>query len=176
MGLVWSGGSTNLCWMAPTCGRVLVVEQDGAVYSCDHFVTPEHRIGNIATSSLAELVDSPVQRMFGDAKRNHLPRQCHACSWLDVCNGGCPKDRFAVTEDDEPGLNYLCDGLRKFFAHAEELLRRIVELRRQGRKPAAIMARLRADAQALWRGVGRNDPCPCGSGRKAKHCCWDKRP
>ena len=176
MGLVWSGGSTNLCWMAPTCGRVLVVEQDGAVYSCDHFVTPEHRIGNIATSSLAELVDSPVQRMFGDAKRNHLPRQCHACSWLDVCNGGCPKDRFAVTEDDEPGLNYLCDGLRKFFAHAEERLRRIVELRRQGRKPAAIMARLRADAQALWRGVGRNDPCPCGSGRKAKHCCWDKRP
>ncbi|MGI6632429.1 MAG: anaerobic sulfatase maturase [Bacillota bacterium] len=175
MGLVWSGGSTNLCWMAPTCGRVLIVEQDGAVYSCDHFVTPEHRIGDIESSSLAELVDSPVQRSFGDAKRDRLPRQCRACAWLDICNGGCPKDRFASTEDGETGLNYLCDGLRRFFAHAEEPLRRIVELRRMGRTPAAIMAQLRAEAQARWRGVGRNDPCPCGSGRKAKHCCWDKR-
>jgi uncharacterized protein len=175
MGLVWSGGSTNLCWMAPTCGRVLIVEQDGAVYSCDHFVTPEHHVGDIESSSLAELVDSPVQRSFADAKRDRLPRQCRACAWLDICNGGCPKDRFASTEDGQTGLNYLCDGLRRFFAHAEEPLRRIVELRRMGRTPAAIMAKLRAEAHARWRGVGRNDPCPCGSGRKAKHCCWDNR-
>jgi uncharacterized protein len=176
MALVWSGGSANLCWMAPTCGRVLIVEQDGAVYSCDHFVSPEHRIGDIVTSSLAQLVDSPIQRAFGDAKRDRLPRQCRACAWLEVCNGGCPKDRFVVAQDGEMGLNYLCDGLKKFFAHAEEPLRRVVELRRQGRTPNAIMADLRAEAQARWRGVGRNDPCPCGSGRKAKHCCWDKRP
>jgi uncharacterized protein len=176
MGLVWSGGSTNLCWMAPTCGRVLVVEQDGAVYSCDHFVMPEHRIGDIMTSSLAELVDAPVQQSFGYAKRDRLPRQCLTCSWLDVCNGGCPKDRFAVTGEGEAGLNYLCDGLRKFFAHAERRIRRIVDLRRMGRKPPEIMAQLRADARERWRGVGRNDPCPCGSGRKAKHCCWDRRP
>lgn len=176
MGLVWSGGSANLCWMAPTCGRVLIVEQDGAVYSCDHFVTPAHRIGDIVNSSLAELVDSPVQRSFGDAKRDRLPRQCRDCVWLDVCNGGCPKDRFAVSEDGEPGLNYLCRGLRKFFAHAGERIRRIVELRRMGQRPPAIMAQLRAEAMARWRGVGRNDPCPCGSGRKAKYCCWDKRP
>ncbi|NLA61565.1 MAG: anaerobic sulfatase maturase [Firmicutes bacterium] len=176
MGLVWSGGSPNLCWMAPTCGRVLIVEQDGAVYSCDHFVTPEHRIGDITTSSLAELVDSPVQRSFGDAKRDSLPRQCRACAWLAVCNGGCPKDRFATTEDGEAGLNYLCSGLMWFFTHAGERLRRIVELRRLGQKPPAIMAQLRAEAQARWRGIGRNDPCPCGSGRKAKHCCWDNRP
>ena len=176
MALVWSGGSANLCWTAPTCGRVLIVEQDGAVYSCDHFVSPEHRIGDIATSSLAELVDSPIQRRFGDARRDRLPRQCRACGWLEVCNGGCLKDRLAISDDGGTGLNYLCDGLRRFFAHAEGPLRRIVELRRLGCKPPAIMAQLRDDARARWRGVGRNDPCPCGSGRKAKHCCWDRRP
>jgi len=176
MGLVWSGGSANLCWMAPTCGRVLVVEHDGSVYSCDHFVRPEHRIGHILSASLAELVDSPVQREFGDAKRDRLPTKCKKCAWLDVCNGGCPKDRFATTEDGEPGLNSLCAGLRKFFAHAGPQIRRIVELRRLGKKPPEIMAQLRADAMERWRGVGRNDPCPCGSGKKAKHCCWDKRP
>jgi len=176
MGLVWSGGSANLCWMAPTCGRVLVVEQDGSVFSCDHFVRPEHRIGDILSFSLAELVDSPVQRSFGDAKRDRLPAKCRACPWLDVCNGGCPKDRFTVAEDGEPGLNYLCAGLRKFFAHAGPQVRRIVELRRLGKKPPEIMAQLRAEAMERWRGIGRNDPCPCGSGRKAKHCCWDKRP
>lgn len=176
MGLVWSGGRPSLCWMAPACGRVLVVEQDGSVYSCDHFVRPECRIGDIVSSSLAELVDSPVQRSFGDAKRDRLPRQCRACQWLNVCNGGCPKDRFAVAEDGEPGLNYLCAGLRRFFAHAGPQIRRIVELRRLGKKPHEIMAQLRADAMERWRGVGRNDPCPCGSGEKAKHCCWDKRP
>ena len=231
MALVWSGGSANLCWMAPTCGRVLIVEQDGAVYSCDHFVSPEHRIGYIgasssgtfatpssgdtatsssggfgassagdadssssgdvstsylgnvvippsgdfAASSLGALVDSPVQRRFGDAKQDRLPQQCRTCTWLAVCNGGCPKDRFATAEDGEFGLNYLCGGLRKFFAHVERPLRRIVELRRLGRTPAAIVAQLRAESQARWRGVGRNDPCPCGSGRKAKHCCWSKR-
>lgn len=191
MALVWSGGDANLCWMAPTCGRVLIVEQDGAVYSCDHFVAPEHRIGcigtsssgdvgtsasgGIATSSLGALVDSPIQRRFGDAKRDRLPRQCRDCTWLTICNGGCPKDRFDTAENGGSGLNYLCAGLRKFFAHAEQPLRRIVELRRLGRTPAAIMAELRAESQARWRGIGRNDPCPCGSGRKAKHCCWSKR-
>jgi uncharacterized protein len=166
--------------MARTCGRVLIVEQDGAVYSCDHFVSPEHRIGDIATSSLGALVDSPVQRRFGEAKRDSLPGQCRACAWLAVCNGGCPKDRFARAGDGdgdgEPGLNYLCDGLRRFFSHAEQPLKRVVELRRLGWTPAAIMAEQRAQWQARWRGVGRNDPCPCGSGRKAKNCCWDRRP
>ncbi len=174
--LVWAGGSANLCWMAPTCGRVLIVEQDGGVYSCDHFVALEHRIGDIATSTLGELVDTPAQRRFGDAKRDRLPRQCRDCAWLAVCNGGCPKDRFAYTEDGEAGLNYLCGGLRRFFAYAEQPLKRVMELRRGGAAPDAIMAELRAESKARWRGVGRNDPCPCGSGRKAKHCCWSRRP
>jgi uncharacterized protein len=174
--LVWSGGTTNVCWMAPTCGRVLIVEHDGGVYSCDHFVTPEHRIGDMETSSLNELVDAPIQRRFGDDKRDHLHTQCYSCSWLMVCNGGCPKNRFALAEDGEPGINYLCSGLRKFFAHAEKPLRKITERMRQGLSYEDIMAELRAESLVRWRGIGRNDPCPCGSGRKAKNCCWSERP
>jgi uncharacterized protein len=176
MSLVWSGGTANLCWMAPTCGRVLIIEHDGGVYACDHFVTPEHRIGDLETSVLSALVDSPIQRRFGSDKRDRLPAQCCSCSWLMVCNGGCPKDRFTLAEDGEPGLNYLCSGLRQFFAHAEQPLRQVMERRRRGLSPEAIMAELRAELQVRWRGIGRNDPCPCGSGRKAKDCCWPQRP
>ncbi|ATW28455.1 anaerobic sulfatase maturase [Candidatus Formimonas warabiya] len=176
MALVWSGGTASLCWMAPTCGRVLIVEHDGGVYSCDHFVTPDHRIGDIETSPLSTLVDVPVQRRFGNDKRTRLPEQCRFCAWLEICNGGCPKDRFALAENGESGLNYLCGGFRQFFTHAEQPLRQIMQLRKRGLTPNAIMAELRAESLARWRGVGRNDPCPCGSGRKAKHCCWSKRP
>jgi uncharacterized protein len=175
MSLVWAGGTANLCWMAPTCGRVLIVEHDGGVYACDHFVTPEHRIGDLETSLLGELVDAPIQRRFGDDKRDRLPAQCLSCSWLMVCYGGCPKDRFALAEDGEPGLNYLCSGLRQFFAHAEQPLRRVIARRRRGLSPETIMAELRTESLVRWRGIGRNDPCPCGSGRKAKHCCWPQR-
>jgi len=172
---VLAGGSASLCWMAPTCGRVLVVEHDGAVYSCDHFVTPDHRIGDLASDALHELVDGPEQRRFGSDKEALLPAQCRTCAWLPLCNGGCPKDRFAEAQDGEPGLYYLCSGLRDFFAHAEQPLRRVTELGRRGLTPAATMAELRAESLARWSGIGRNDPCPCGSGRKAKNCCWSER-
>ena len=173
---VWSGGTAGLCWMAPTCGRVLVVEHDGGVYSCDHFVMPEHRIGSIEASSLGDLMDLPEQRRFGSAKRDALPAQCLACPWLDLCNGGCPKDRIAMSETGEPGLNCLCQGLRQFFAHAEKPLKMIIRMKNSGVTPEAMMTRLRAEAKTRWKGIGRNDPCPCGSGKKAKNCCWDRRP
>jgi uncharacterized protein len=176
MMLVWSGATANVCWMAPTCGRVLIVEHDGGVYSCDHFVTPEHRIGELETSPLSTLVNAPIQRRFGDDKRDRLPRQCLSCSWLTVCNGGCLKDRFATAEDGEAGLNYLCSGLKNFFAYAEKPLRKVADRMRQGLKSEVIMAELRAESLVRWRGIGRNDPCPCGSGRKAKNCCWPQRP
>ena len=162
------GGAPGLCWLAPTCGRALVVEADGGVYSCDHFVRPEYRLGEVA--NLAELADSPAQLTFGDAKAN-LPDRCLACPWLVMCNGGCPKDRLGW-----PGLNILCDGLTAFFAHAVPELRDVVAMANAGKTSPAIMATLRAARQEKWLGVGRNDPCPCGSGRKAKNCCWPKRP
>lgn len=176
MSLLWLGGTANLCWMAPTCGRVLIVEHDGSVYTCDHFVAPENRIGDIETSHLGGLIESPKQRQFGLDKQERLPSPCRSCNWLSICNGGCLKDRFAFTEDGEKGLNYLCNGLRQFFAHAERPLKKVIELRKRGLPPEQVMAELRAELLAKWRGVGRNDPCPCGSGRKAKNCCWLKRP
>jgi uncharacterized protein len=176
MQLVWGGGAASACWMAPVCGRVLILEHDGNVYSCDHFVTAEHLIGRIGESPLGDLVDSETQRRFGEDKRDKLPAQCRSCRWLTVCQGNCPKDRFAVAEDGAPGLNYLCRGLKSFFAHAEGPLRKVMRGRSSGQRPDAIMARLRAELAERWKGVGRNDLCPCGSGLKAKHCCWEHRP
>jgi uncharacterized protein len=173
---VWSGGEAALCWMSPTCGRALIVEQDGGVYACDHYVTPDHRIGDIHASDLGDLADSPVQRRFGDDKRDKLPALCRSCPWLAVCNGGCPKDRVALSDDGEPGLNHLCSGLRRFFAYIQPAAKLISLLSGQGYAPEAIMGELRAYMQSRWKGVGRNDPCPCGSGRKAKNCCWQRRP
>ena len=165
-----AGGQAGLCWMAPTCGRVLVVESDGGVYACDHFVNPDHRLGEIAGCDLGDLVDSPAQTRFGQAKQTSLPDQCRSCPWLRFCNGGCPKDRFPYA------LNHLCAGLARFFAHAVPRLEQIRALSQRGLTPTVIMADLRAQALTRWQGVGRNDPCPCGSARKAKQCCWSKRP
>lgn len=182
---MYAGGSPTVCQLAPECGRVLVLEHDGAVYSCDHFVDAAHRLGSLgasgagaedATGDLGAMVEAPEQRAFGLDKREGLTAQCRACPWLAVCNGGCPKDRFGVAADGEPGQLYLCGGLRRFYAHAEARLRRIGAGRRRGERPEALMTAFRGEAAERWRGIGRNDPCPCGSGRKAKACHWDRRP
>lgn len=171
---VWEGQGPLLCLMAESCGRVLVVEHDGAVYSCDHYVRPEYRLGNLRSAHLGTLVDSEAQLRFGQAKREALPSQCRACPWLRACNGGCPKDRVGVTDAGEPGLNHLCGGLRAFFVHADPYLRRMAVLGRSGW--ATVAADVRAADRARWHGVGRNDLCPCGSGLKVKRCCWPMRP
>jgi uncharacterized protein len=176
MSLVWMGGSPSVCWMSPTCGRVLIIEHDGGIYSCDHFVNRDHYIGNLASSPLSELIDSKVQRRFGENKQRLLPQQCCSCAWLEVCNGGCLKDRFAIADDGETGLNYLCDGLRRFYSHAEKPLKQVIRQRKAGKSTEAIMTGLREETRKRWKGIGRNDPCPCGSGLKAKNCCWDLRP
>ena len=173
---VRAGGSAGLCWMSPECGRALIVERDGGVYSCDHYVFPEYRIGEIGAVNLGDLADSPTQIRFGEGKRSSLPSLCRSCPCLTVCNGGCPKDRFARSEDGEPGLNYLCEGFRRFFSYTQPAVNLVNALAKRGIHPEAIMANLRERLSVLWKGVGRNDPCPCGSGRKAKHCCWTKRP
>ena len=171
---VLAGGAPGLCWMAPVCGRALIVEMDGGVYSCDHYVTPEHRIGDIYSSHLGGLADSPAQLRFGQNKRESLPGRCRACEWLAVCGGGCPKDRFAPSDGGEPGLNRLCGGLARFFAHSRPVMAEIIARNKNGQPPETIMAALRARELARWKGIGRNDPCPCGSGKKAKFCCWAK--
>ena len=171
---VTSHGHGSLCVSAETCGTVLVVEHDGSVYACDHFVDADHRLGSVRTDELIDLVGSPAQVAFGRAKRDALPTTCQRCPVLQFCRGGCPKDRFIVTEDTEPGLNYLCEGYRRFFGHARENLERMGELVLAGARPSSIMGELAADDARRARSfqlAGRNDSCPCGSGRKYKHCC-----
>jgi len=174
--VIGAGGDANLCWMSPQCGRVLIVEMDGGVYSCDHFVGSEHKIGNIAESSLGEMADLPAQKAFGMDKYAGLPEDCIKCPWLKFCNGGCPKDRFIFSRDNRPNLNYLCEGFKAFFSYAEKPLGKLMELKNLGLSPNNIMEELKASEALRWKNIGRNDFCLCGSGKKAKHCCLPKKP
>lgn len=138
----WVGLPTGLCVFERTCGRYLVLEHNGDLYSCDFYVEPDYKLGNIQERPLAELVNSIRQQEFGMAKWNTLPRYCRECKWLFVCNGGCPRNRFLHTPDGEPGLNYLCEGYKAFFAHIEPAMRFMAGELRSGRAPANIMHRL----------------------------------
>ncbi len=172
--LVVSGKPANLCVMSRTCGRVLAMEHDGSVYSCDHYVDAGHRLGEVTSDGFATLIGSPTQLAFGEAKYDALPAYCRECPVGFLCHGGCPKDRFATTPDGEGGLNYLCAGYRRLYSHVLPYLKRMAALARQGRPIFEITAELKAaehEDRARWRLTGRNDPCPCGSGRKYKQCC-----
>ena len=135
----WVGESPGVCSMAPTCGHAAVMEADGSVYSCDHFVFPEYRLGNIKEKTLTEMLYGERQLNFGRQKRDTLPRQCRECKFLFACNGECPKNRFINDRYDEPGLNYLCEGYRQFFAHVAADMDFMTAELRAGRAPANIM-------------------------------------
>jgi uncharacterized protein len=162
------GGEHAVCIFRETCGDVPVVEHNGDFYPCDHYVDPRHRLGNIREQSLLELLECPEQLAFGRAKLEELPDQCWDCEVLRMCNGGCPKDRILQTDDGEDGLNYLCEGYRSFFSATMPFF--------------STLASIKGTSEDLRRAVpgraekkpGRNDPCPCGSGRKYKHCCLGK--
>ena len=160
-------GYSSLCVLRPTCGEGVALEHNGDVYSCDHFVEPAHLLGNVMETPLGELVRSDEQRAFGQAKRDTLPRYCRECRFLFACNGECPKNRILLAPDGEPGLNWLCDGLQLFFGHTERHMKMLASLLEAGREASDIMRRLAEEAAR----TGRNDPCPCGSGRKYKVCC-----
>jgi len=166
-------GRSTLCVFSPTCGEAAALEHNGDLYSCDHFVEPKHLVGNILETPLSELMGSEKQRAFGRNKQDTLPQYCRDCRWLFACHGECPKNRVKETPDGEPGLNYLCEGLKAVFEHTEQPMQLMAQLVRRGR-PAAeimpIMAEVRKQREASFAKVGRNDPCPCGSGRKFKHC------
>ena len=156
-----------LCIFRETCGDVAVLEHDGTLYACDHFVDTEHRLGNLAERPLAELMESPALRAFGERKRDALPRVCRECDVLAWCHGGCPKDRFATTANGESGLSYLCPAYQSFFRHARPVMQRLAAHWKAGLPLGAFVASPRPKAPA----VGPNQPCPCGSGRKFKKCC-----
>ncbi|NJD20894.1 MAG: anaerobic sulfatase maturase [Gemmatimonadetes bacterium] len=168
----WTGVEPPLCVFRETCGDALVLEHDGSLFSCDHYVYPAYRLGSILETPLEELAAGPAQRAFGQAKKEGLPRYCRECDVRFLCNGECPKHRFLATPDGEAGLNWLCEGYKAFFTRTAPWFQAMAELLQRGRPPAEVM-RLVAEQdlrEALAR-AGRNDPCPCGSGRKFKSCC-----
>ncbi len=161
----------SLCIFRETCGDIPALEHNGDFFSCDHFVDAKHRVGNIRDTALAELIESPAQIAFGRAKRDSLPRCCQVCEVRAMCNGGCPKDRFITTPDGEPGLNFLCAGLKQFFTHSRPYLQKLASQWQAGQSPQPEFETVRAAAAKTHPNTGRNDPCPCGSGRKFKKCC-----
>lgn len=168
----FAGMEPSLCVHAKTCGNALAIEHDGKLFSCDHYVCPENYLGDIGENAMQGLVASGFQRKFGQDKWDRLTQYCRSCPVLFACNGGCPKDRFVSSPDGEPGLHYLCSGYKRFFTHIAPYMRRMAELLEMQRAPAEIMGELEAASRsAASGGIGRNSPCPCGSGRKYKQCC-----
>ncbi|MBI3960286.1 MAG: anaerobic sulfatase maturase [Chloroflexi bacterium] len=169
----YSGNRPGLCIFEETCGSALAMEHNGDLFACDHFVEPNYRLGNIQEIPLIEMVGSVGQRKFGTDKRDTLPRYCLECEVKFVCNGGCPKNRFILTPDGEPGLNYLCAGYRAFFNHVRPYMNFMANELHNRRAPANVMGYLAQQdkrVQELFSRANRNDPCPCGSGRKFKQC------
>jgi uncharacterized protein len=117
----------TLCIFKKTCGGVPVLERNGDVYSCDHFVNHDHLLGNINQKHLTALLDHPNQVTFGQAKFNTLTGYCLKCEVLEMCNGECPKNRFIKSPEGENGLNYLCEGYKKFFTHCTPFIEAIAE-------------------------------------------------
>jgi uncharacterized protein len=132
-------GMYSLCVHAPTCGSALVLEHNGDMYSCDHYVEPDYKLGNILETPMIDLATSAQQVQFGRNKQTLLPQICQQCDVRYACNGGCPKDRFISTPDGEPGLNYLCEGFQNFFRHVDQPMKRMAELISQGRFADEIM-------------------------------------
>jgi uncharacterized protein len=169
----WSGQHAGLCIFEETCGSAMALEHNGDLYSCDHYVEPRYRLGNIQEIPLLEMVTSDFQRQFGLDKRDSLPQYCRSCDVRFICNGGCPKDRILYTPDGEAGLNYLCEGFKRFFTHIDKPMKYMAGELRAQRPPAGIMRHLAQEEAAMQRrftSAQRNDPCPCGSGRKFKQC------
>ncbi|MGH9328569.1 MAG: anaerobic sulfatase maturase [Terriglobia bacterium] len=170
---MWCGFPASLCVFRETCGAAMALEHNGDLYSCDHFVYRENKLGNIMESPLESLASSPQQAKFGRDKLETLPRYCRECDVRFACNGECPKHRFTHTPEGEMGLNYLCAGYKAFFHHIDPYMQFMASELRHERAPANVIewARLREAKESQTAPIGRNDPCACGSGLKYKKCC-----
>lgn len=134
----WMKIPASCCLFTKRCGDAIVVERDGDVYACDHYVYPEYRLGNVLSGTL-ELIISDQRRGFGRDKEAQLPECCRKCDVLFACNGECPRNRFAKTPDGESGLNYLCEGYRRFFRHIDPHMRVMARLVENGQPAAKVM-------------------------------------
>lgn len=168
----WVGLDPSLCVFKKTCGNALALEHNGDLYSCDHYVYPENKLGNIMGDPIGSLVNSGKQQKFGKDKWDTLPKYCLNCEVRFACNGECPKHRFIKTPDGESGLNYLCAGYKKFFNHIDLYMKFMANELKYGRPAANVIwwAKEKDEGFSSFN-IGRNDPCPCGSGLKYKKCC-----
>jgi uncharacterized protein len=135
----WVGVPGAVCIFAETCGHAVALEHNGDLYSCDHFVEPKYKLGNIRETHLIQLLASPQQIKFGQDKKNTLPRYCRECEVRFACHGECPKNRFIKTPDGEDGLNYLCAGYKAFFTHIDGTMKIMTGLLHRGRYADEIM-------------------------------------
>lgn len=148
----WYGVQPGICSLAKTCGHAGVMEFNGDVYACDHYVFPQYKLGNIRTATLTEMMYGAKQLAFGADKQHKLPRQCRECEFLFACNGECPKNRFLRTADGEAGLNYLCAGYRKYFAHVAPFMDFMKQELAAQRPPANIMKHIRVEGGKVMLG------------------------
>jgi len=151
------GLPSSVCMFAKTCGAAGIVEHNGDVYSCDHYVFEEYRLGNIHKTPIKDLFNSEFQIQFGQNKYNSLPQYCLQCEFLSRCYGGCSKHRFLKTPDGEPGLNQLCKGYKVFFNHIKPTMKYMADCLNHQTSPTQVMAHV-SNLK-----VGRNSSCPCGS-------------
>ncbi|MFO7815839.1 MAG: anaerobic sulfatase maturase [Halanaerobiales bacterium] len=166
----WFGREPTLCMFSKQCGKALAMEHNGDLYACDHYVFPEYKIGNINDTPLKELVNSPKQNTFGKNKYKELPKTCSECRYYFICHGGCPKNRL-----DENNINYMCEGYKAFYSYTEPFFEKIVEEIKRGSPPRLIKSKIEKLHDNIWGAVNRNDSCPCGSGKKYKKCCIDRK-
>jgi uncharacterized protein len=136
----WIDEPCGLCVFDQTCGNASVIEHNGDLFSCDHFVYPENFLGNIRDKSIIEMMLSKKQQSFGTDKRDRLTDFCLNCEFLHICNGGCPKSRIAVTPSGEKGLNHLCRGLKTLFKHVTPYMNYMANELKYQRAPANVMA------------------------------------
>jgi len=175
----WVGERPGLCVFDETCGNAVVIEHNGDIYSCDHFVYPEFLLGNIKENPLTEMLKSDEQYHFGTQKLEALPQFCIDCDYRFACHGECPKHRFDIAPDGEFGLNYLCKAYKMFFAHVHPYMQYMGDELSKKRPPANVMqwAKRLDDRKAgivptQKKVIGRNDHRLSGSGKKFKHCCF----
>jgi uncharacterized protein len=135
----WVGESPGVCIYQETCGNAVVMEYNGDIFSCDHYVYPENILGNIMETGLIDMINLPKHISFGKNKENTLPGCCIDCEYRFTCNGACPKHRFISSPDGKPGLNYLCTGLKSFYQHAHPYMQFMANELKNKRPPANVM-------------------------------------
>lgn len=176
----WCGEPAGICIFSQTCGHAFALESNGDLYNCDHFVYPEHKLGNIHHTSIFEMNNSEQAIEFGQNKKKLLTPDCKSCEFLFACNGGCPKHRFNVSPSGFPQHNYFCQGYKHYFRHIAETMGQIRELIFNRHPVNDIMILKSLDAfnparsSSVSAPVSRNSLCFCGSGKKYKKCCINK--